>query len=120
MIDRYNICTIWSKGVCDPFSGVQTAGTARVYVCEVKRGGKTKFFDSTGSEFYPTSTFWVRLSDLSSGVHTEPKGGEMIAQGDHSGVTVPSDVGAEEIKAVIIHNHAKFGESDSYTIATNS
>jgi hypothetical protein len=119
-IPRYNKCTIWTQGTRDPLTGLKTAGVARVYKCEVKRGGSTKFADKTGAEFYPSSTFWVRLSDLVTGTHIEPKEGEMIAQGDQSAVTDPSTVGAEIIRAVLIHNHVKFGESESYTIGTNA
>lgn len=119
-VPRYNKCTLWSQGTRDPMTGLTPAGQARVYKCEVKRGGSTKFVDRTGSEFYPSSTFWVRLSDLVTGAHIEPKEGEMIAQGEHSGVTVPSTVGAEVIKAVTVHNHVKFGETESYTIGTSS
>ena len=119
-IQRFNICTIWTRGATDPFTGLESLGLARVYKCEVKRGGKTKLSDRTGSEFYPASTFWVRLSDLVSGVHVEPNEGEMIAKGDHSGITTPSDVGAEIIRAVVVHDHTKFGEADSYTIGTNA
>lgn len=120
MIQRFNKCTIWGKGTKDPLTGLETLGDARVYKCEVKRGGSTKLADKTGSEFYPASTFWVRLSDLVTGVHVEPKEGEMIAQGEHGSVSVPSDVGAEIIRAVLIHNHVKFGETESYTIGTNA
>jgi len=119
-IPRYNTCTIWSKGKKDPLTGLATLGEARAYKCEVKRGGFTKLADKTGTEFYPSSMFWVRLSDLVSGVHTEPQESEMIAQGDHTGVTTPSDVGAEIIRAVSVHNHTKFGESESYTIGTKA
>lgn len=119
-IPRYNKCTIWSKGASDPFTGLEALGDARVYACEVKRGGSTKLADKTGSEFYPSSTFWVRLSDLATGVHIEPQEGEMIAQGVHDGITTPSDVGAEIIRAVVIHNHVKFGETESYTIGTKA
>lgn len=119
-VPRFNKCTIWSKGAKDPLTGLITAGVARSYKCEVKRGGSVKFVDRTGSEFYPSSTFWVRLTDLVNGTHVEPNEGEMIAQGEHLGVTKPSDVGAETIKAVKVHNHLKFGESDSYTIGTSS
>ena len=119
-VPRFNKCTIWSAGTPDPFTGLETLGTARVYVCEVRRGGKTKLADRTGSEFYPSSTFWVRLSDLDSGIHTEPQEGEMIAKGDHSGVTIPSDVGAEVVRAVVIHDNTKFGQSESYTIGTSA
>jgi len=119
-VPRFNKCTIWSKGTKDPFTGLETAGEARVYKCEVKRGGSTKFVDRTGSEFYPSSTFWVRLSELVTGEHIEPNEGEMIAQGVHDGITVPSDVGAEIIKGVLVHNHVKFNETESYTIGTKS
>ena len=119
-VPRYNKCTIWSKGTKDPLTGLTTAGASRSYKCEVKRGGSIKFVDRTGSEFYPSSTFWVRLADLVDGVHVEPTEGEMIAQGEHTGVTSPSDVGAETIKAVTVHNHLKFGEQESYTIGTSS
>jgi hypothetical protein len=119
-IQRYNKCTIWGKGTTDPFTGLETLGEARVYKCEVKRGGNTKLSDRTGSEFYPASRFWVRLSDLVSGIHTEPKEGEMIAEGDHAGLSDPSTVGAEVIRAVMVHNHVKFGESESYTIGTKA
>ena len=118
MVPRYNKCTIWGKGTKDPLTGLETLGEARVYMCEVRRGGKTKFADRTGSEFYPSSTFWVRLSDLFYGVHVEPQEGEMIAKGDHAGVTTPSDVGAEIIRAVMVHDHTKFAEPESYTIGT--
>jgi translation elongation factor EF-Tu-like GTPase len=119
-IPRYNKCTIWAAGETDPRTGAKTLGDARVYKCEVKRGGKIKYADKTGSEFYPSSTFWVRLSDLVTGVHIEPNEGEMIAQGDQLAITNPADVSAEIIKAVVIHNHVKFNESESYTIATSS
>ena len=119
-IQRFNKCTIWSGGITDPLTGLETLGEARVYRCEVKRGGKIKYADRTGSEFYPASTFWVRLADLVTGVHIEPNEGEMIAQGVHDGVTTPSDVGAEIIKAVIVHDRKKFNESESYTIATSA
>jgi hypothetical protein len=119
-IPRYQICTIWSKGTRDPFTGLDTLGTARVYKCSVRRGGKTKLSDRTGSEFYPASTFWVRLSDLVSGTHAEPQEGEVIAKGDHSGISDPSEVGGEIIRAVMVHDHTKFGESESYTIGTNA
>ncbi len=119
-IQRFNKCTIWAKGTRDPLSGLSAPGVARVYMCELKRGGKTKFTDRSGAEFFPASTFWVRLTDLVTGAHIEPNEGEMIAQGDHSAVIKPADVNAEIIKGVIIHNHAKFGESESYTIGTSA
>jgi len=119
-VQRFNTCTIWSSGGTDPFTGLSALGEARTYKCEVKRGGKTKLADKTGSEFYPSSTFWVRLSDLASGTHIEPQEGEMIAKGDHTGITDPSEVGAEVIRAVVVHDHAKFGESESYTIGTSA
>ena len=120
MIPRYNTCTIWSKGAKDPVTGLYAYTNVRTYACEVKIGGSTKFADKTGDEFYPASTFWVRLSDLKSGVHIRPKENEMIAEGDHLTVTNPSTVGAETIRAVKVHNHLKWGESESYTIGTNS
>lgn len=119
-IQRYNKCTIWTKGTSDPFTGLETVGVARVYKCEVKRGSSAKLADKTGSEFYPSSMFWVRLSDLVTGVHIEPQEGEMIADGVHDEVVDPSSVGAEIIRAVSIHNHVKFGESESYTIGTKA
>jgi hypothetical protein len=119
-IPRYNICTVWGKGETDPFTGLETLGDVRVYKCALKRGGKTKLADLTGSEFYPASTFWVRESDLVSGVHVEPQEGEMIAKGSHIGITTPADVGAEVVRTVIIHDHTKFSESESYTIGTNA
>ena len=119
-IPRFNKCTVWSKGTMDPLSGLETLGESRVYKCEVKRGGSTKFADKKGVEFYPASTFWVRLSDLVSGVHVEPQEGEMIVQGEHNSAILPSSVGAEIIRAVKVHNHVKFGETESYTIGTNA
>lgn len=119
-IPRYNTCTIWGKGTKDPLTGLETLGETRSYKCEVKRGGSTKLADKTGSEFYPSSRFWVRLSDLVTGVHVEPSEGEMIAEGAHTGVTEPADVGGEVIRAVLVHDHKKFGESQSYTIGTSA
>lgn len=119
-VPRYNICTIWGAGVTDPFTGLETLGDVRTYKCALKKGGKTKFVDRTGSEFYPSSTFWVRESDLVSGVHKDPGESEMIAKGSHAGITTPSEVGAERIKSVFVHDHLKFGESESYTIGTSA
>jgi len=119
-VPRYNLCTIWSKGATDPYTGLETLGEVRVYKCAVKRGGSTKLADRTGSEFYPSSTFWVRLSDLVSGVHKEPSESEIIAKGDHTGITTPADVGAEGIRSVTVHDHLKFGETESYTIGTSA
>lgn len=119
-IPRYNKCTIWTKGAVDPLTGIAALGDARVYKCEVKRGGSSKLSDKKGAEFYPASTFWVRLSDLVTGAHVEPKEGDMIAKGSHYDVAVPSDVNAEVVRAVLVHNHVKFGESESYTIGTDA
>lgn len=119
-IPRYNQCTIWRMGKRDPLTGLETVASVRTYQCEVKRGGKAKFADRTGSEFYPASTFWVREGDLLEGDHIEPKQGEMIAKGLHTGVTNPAEAGAEVIRAVMIHDHKKFGELESYTIGTTA
>lgn len=119
-IPRFNKCTIWTKGGRDPVNGRETLGIARSYKCEVKRGSSSKSVDKTGEEFYPSSTFWVRESDLISGTHSEPTDGEMIAQGDHTDVDNAVNAGAEVVRSVVIHNHAKFGEKDSYTIGTKA
>ena len=119
-VPRYETCTIWSLGSRDPFTGLQTTGQARVYTCEARKGGKVQYSDSTGSEFYPKSTFWVRSGDIqSSYIHTEPEEGWLIARGEHGDVTDPSSVSAETIKGVMVHSNAKFGQSDSYTIGTS-
>lgn len=119
-VPRYEKCTIWELGARDPFSGLETSGVARVYTCEARKGGKVQYSDSTGSEFFPKSTFWVRESDIdSSFLHVEPEEGWQIARGDHRDVTDPSSVGAETIKGLMIHSNAKFGEADSYTIGTS-
>lgn len=117
-IRRFNKCTIWIKGEEDSFSGFPSEAVPRVYMCEVKRGGTTKNVDKSGVEFFPASTFWVRESDLISGIHSEPKEGEMIAKGDHFDSVDFSAFDAEAIKGVKVHDHAKFNESDSYTIGT--
>lgn len=117
-VPRYETCTIWEPGAIDPFTGLESAGTARVYTCEARKGGKTQYSDATGSEFYPKSTFWVRSNEITSGGHAEPKEDWQIARGDHSAVTDPSTVGAEIIRGVMVHSNAKFGEPDSYTIGT--
>lgn len=119
-IKRYNQCTIWRKGERDQVTGRETVGESRTYQCEVKRGGTSKFVDKTGEEFYPSSTFWVRESDLIDGAHSEPVQDELIAQGLHNDIAEPDTVNAEAIRAVTVHNHAKFGESDSYTIGTKA
>lgn len=119
-VQRFNKCTIFGKGTKNPLTGLETLGEVRVYKCEVRKGGKTKLSDRSGVEFYPSSTFWVRESDLVSGAHKEPKEGESIAKGDHPGAATPADAGAEVIRAVMVHDHTKFGESESYTIGVSS
>lgn len=118
-IPRFNKCTIWGRGSRDPITGRETLGAARSYKCEVKRGGSSKSIDKTGEEFYPSSTFWVREGDLIDGTHSEPVDGEMIAQGEHTDSDAV-DSNAEVIRSVVVHNHVKFGESDSYTIGTKA
>jgi len=118
-VKRYKTCTIFARSVKDPSTGLETLGDARVYTCSRRQGGSSKLVDSTGSEFYPKSTFWVRESDLISGVHIEPHTGEMIVLGDQS-TSTPQDAGAEVVRSVTIHDHTKFGESDSYVIGTGS
>lgn len=118
-VPRYNTCTIWSVGVEDPRTGKKTNGTPRTYKCSLKRGGSTKLVDSTGSEFHPRSTFWVRESDLVSGIHSEPIEGETIVKGDQIAST-PQDSGAEIIRGVVVHDHAKWSALDSYTIGTSA
>ena len=115
-VKRFNQCTIFTLGKRDPFTGLQPIESARSYQCSLKRGSNVKLVDSTGSEYYPASMYWVRESDLLDGTHSEPKNGEMIAKGVHDISVTPADVGAEFIKSIMIHDHLKFGESESYTI----
>ena len=119
-VPRYNQCTIWTLGEEDPRTGLRQPSIAREYQCERSQGGKTKLTDNKGAEFYPSSTFWIRSNDLLSGVHAEPKAGELIAYGLHSAVSDPSTVGAEVVRGVIVHSNAKFSESDSYTVGTSA
>lgn len=118
-VPRYNVCTIWSIGETDPITGLPGLASPRVYKCSLKKGGKTKFVDSSGAEFYPKSTFWVRSNELVSGVHSEPVFNEVVAKGDHRNVGEPSSVGAEVIKSVAVNDHAKFAQSESYVIGTS-
>lgn len=115
-VRRFNQCTIFTLGNRDPFTGSQSISAVRSYRCAIKRGGSVKMVDSTGSEFHPSSMYWVREADVLTGTHTEPKNGEMIANGVYDVDVNPSDVNAEFIKSVAIHDHKKFNESDSYTI----
>lgn len=119
-IPRYNKCTVWGKPVEDLLTGIETYGEPRVYMCEVKQGGSTKYADSRGSEFYPKTTFWIRSNDIYMGVHLAPSEGELIINGDWSAELNPINAGAEVIRAVLIHDHTKFNEPESYTIGTNA
>jgi len=106
-------------GETDPITGLPGTATPRVYKCSLKKGGTAKFVDSSGAEFHPKSTFWVRSGELVSGVHSEPVFNEVIAKGDHRNVGDPSSVSAEIIKSVTVNDHAKFGQGESYTIGTS-
>lgn len=118
MVPRFKECTIWTMGKRDPVTGLPSAAIPRVYKCSRKKGGRVKYADSSGSEFYPKSTFWIRSSELVDGTHKEPTTGEVVALGNHMGASNPSSVGAEPIKAVTVNDHEKFGQDDSYVVAT--
>jgi hypothetical protein len=118
MTPRYEQCTIFRISE-DSITGEQTLTSVRVYQCSIKIGGKTKFVDNSGSEYYPASTFWVRSSDLLHGDNVTPKSGDFIVRGDYRDNTSLPE-GSEKIRSVMIHSHAKFGQPDSYTIGTSA
>ena len=118
MIPRYETCTIF-KFSKDMISGLKTLTGVRVYQCETRQGGNTKFADSSGVEYYPLSTFWVRSNDALKGNHTEPVQNEYIVLGDYYDSTELPE-GARKIRSVTIHSNAKFGQPDSYTIGVSS
>lgn len=117
-VPRFKECTIWTKGEADPITGFPAASIPRVYKCSRRKGGRITFADTSGNEFYPKSTFWIRSGELVDGIHSEPTEGQYVALGNHIGVSDPSTVGAEEIKAVTVHDHEKFNQGDSYVVAT--
>lgn len=109
--------TVWKAGERDVRSGDASYGNPVVYKGLFQQGGNLKLTDKLGQEFSPSSTYWSAL-EVVFGAGSPPNNDDLIAMGDHRGVSSPTTINTQQIRGITVFDNSMFGELSDYVYGT--